>query len=231
MTTNGPYSSKPYYLRITKETSEGSGTPDPNAGTTYNIGDSGPRASTSARSPTRATSSSCASASSAADDPTILNTIGVVDQQLGVDTPNGRFWHRFNFDGYGEKKDGSIWDVGLPANPTEDWANNQTIGRIWPIFAGERGEYEVAAGKPRRRARPPRLDGRRRRARPPDRRAGLGPVPALGRRRAPARRVDALRVAARVVARPVRAPRVVDRRRAARSSSRRIVERDAVRAA
>ena len=42
VTTNGPYSPKPYYLRITKETSEGSGTPDPNAGTTYNIGDSGP---------------------------------------------------------------------------------------------------------------------------------------------------------------------------------------------
>jgi hypothetical protein len=25
------------------------------------------------------------------DDPTVLNTVDVVDQQLGVDTPNGRF--------------------------------------------------------------------------------------------------------------------------------------------
>jgi hypothetical protein len=25
---------------------------------------------------------------------------------LRVDTPNGTFWHRFNFDGYGETRDG-----------------------------------------------------------------------------------------------------------------------------
>ncbi len=31
-------------------------------------------------------------------------------------------------------------------NPGSDWADNATIGRIWPIFAGERGEYELAAG-------------------------------------------------------------------------------------
>jgi glucoamylase len=79
------------------------------------------------------------------DDPHILATLPVVDQQLGFKTPNGTFWHRFNFDGYGEQKDGNPWNFGFPANPTEDWANNTTIGRIWPIFAGERGEYEVAA--------------------------------------------------------------------------------------
>ena len=49
-TTNGPYSPKPYYLRLTKDG-------NPNAGTPYNIGDSGPT-STSARSSTRASSSS-----------------------------------------------------------------------------------------------------------------------------------------------------------------------------
>jgi glucoamylase len=148
VTTNGPYSPDPYYLRITKETSEGSGTPDPNAGTTYNIGDSGPEGVDQRKVTDPSYLELVRLGVKRPDDPTILNTIGVVDQQLGVDTPNGRFWHRFNFDGYGEKKDGSIWDVGLPANPTENWANNQTIGRIWPIFAGERGEYEVAAGKP-----------------------------------------------------------------------------------
>jgi hypothetical protein len=36
-TTNGPYSPAPYYLRLTKDA-------DPNAGTTYSIGDSGPSA-------------------------------------------------------------------------------------------------------------------------------------------------------------------------------------------
>ncbi|HEX5901125.1 MAG TPA: glycoside hydrolase family 15 protein [Solirubrobacteraceae bacterium] len=33
-TTNGPYSDKPYYLRLTKDA-------DPNDGSTYSIGDSG----------------------------------------------------------------------------------------------------------------------------------------------------------------------------------------------
>ena len=33
---------------------------------------------------------------------------------LRVDTPNGTFWHRFNFDGYGETHDGGPWDIGYP---------------------------------------------------------------------------------------------------------------------
>ena len=151
VTTNGPYSAEPYYLRHHQGDLGGSGTPDPNAGTTYNIGDSGPDGVDQRRSPTRATSSSCASASSAATTPRSSTRVGVVDQRLGVQTPNGMFWHRFDFDGYGEKKDGGIWDIEQPKNmsaPPYDWAQNTTIGRIWPIFAGERGEYELAAGKP-----------------------------------------------------------------------------------
>jgi glucoamylase len=70
--------------------------------------------------------------------------VSVVDQQLASGQTSGRyFWHRFNFDGYGEKKDGTAWDIGFPANPSEVWANNVTIGRNWPIFGGERGEYEL----------------------------------------------------------------------------------------
>jgi glucoamylase len=64
----------------------------------------------------------------------------VVDRQLGVDTPNGRFWHRFSFDGYGETRTGAPWDISDPDT-------FGTIGRIWPIFAGERGEYELLAGR------------------------------------------------------------------------------------
>jgi glucoamylase len=69
-----------------------------------------------------------------ADDPKMLNTIRVIDAVLKVDTPHGESWHRYNHDGYGEKPDGS------PFNKTG-------IGRIWPLFAGERAHYELAAGK------------------------------------------------------------------------------------
>ena len=79
---------------------------------------------------------------------------------------NGRFWHRFDFDGYGEKKDGSRVGRRL-ARPTRPRTGRRTttIGRIWPIFAGERGEYELAAGQSAAGARAARRDGARRRRR------------------------------------------------------------------
>ena len=30
---------------------------------------------------------------------------------LAADTPSGRIWHRFTFDGYGEQADGGAWDI------------------------------------------------------------------------------------------------------------------------
>ena len=73
------------------------------------------RTSTSAPSSTRATSSSCASASSPRrpDDPQLAS--GSSTSKSASTRPNGRFWHRFNFDGYGEKRDGSPWDIDLPS--------------------------------------------------------------------------------------------------------------------
>ena len=138
-TTTGPYSPQPYYLRLTKDG-------NPNAGTAYNIGDSGPTVD-QRKVVDPSYLELVRLGVKRANDPTVLNTVGVVDQQLGSGDPSGRFfWHRFNFDGYGEQKDGSPWDFGFPQNTTEVWANNVTIGRNWPIFGGERGEYELLAG-------------------------------------------------------------------------------------
>ena len=64
----------------------------------------------------------------------------MVDEDLAVDTPNGRFWHRFSFDGYGETRTGGQWEI------TDDGAG-ETLGRAWPLLAGERGEYAVMAGQ------------------------------------------------------------------------------------
>src|SRR4051794_22707742 len=134
-TTNGPFSPKPYYLRVTKD-----GNPD--AGTTYDIGDSGPNGVDQRAVVDPSFLELVRLGVKPASDPVIRNTIAVVDAQLRA----GDFWHRYDFDGYGEKKDGSPWDVGFPANPTLDWANNITIGRNWPNFGGERGEYDLLAG-------------------------------------------------------------------------------------
>ncbi len=126
LTNNGPLAPHPYYLRLTVDG-------DADAGTTYTIGDGGPTVDQRTvvdpsflelvrfglRRP---------------DDPDVLGSLAVVDRELKVSTPNGDFWHRYNHDGYGELPDGSPFPG--PGN----------TGRAWPIFAGERGEYELAAG-------------------------------------------------------------------------------------
>ncbi len=96
----------------------------------------------------------------------------VVDRQLGVQTPNGLFWHRYNFDGYGETLDGGPFSG--PGNR----------GRLWPIFAGERGEYELAAGDPRDAATRLRAIAATANDGGDAARAGLG-RPAAARRREP----------------------------------------------
>ncbi len=141
VTTNGPLSASPYYLRLTKDG-------NPNAGTTYNIGDSGPNGIDQRAVVDPSFLELVRLGIKPAADPAIVNTIHVVDAQLGVPTPNGEFWHRYNRDGYGEQPDGSPWNVGFPAAPlSSPWSSQATIGRIWPIFAGERGEYDLAAGQ------------------------------------------------------------------------------------
>jgi hypothetical protein len=132
-TDNGPYAPRPYYLRLTKDA-------NPNAGTIYSVGDGGPSDADQRTIVDPSYLELVRLGVKRPDHPTVLNTLQVVDEQLGVDTPNGRFRHRYNFDGYGERADGSAWD-------TSDPDTGETIGRIWPIFAGERGEYELLAGR------------------------------------------------------------------------------------
>jgi glucoamylase len=67
------------------------------------------------------------------DDPRILNTIKVIDALLKVKLPQGPCWYRYNDDGYGEHADGAPFD-------------GTGIGRPWPLLAGERAHYELAAG-------------------------------------------------------------------------------------
>jgi glucoamylase len=68
-------------------------------------------------------------------DPRIVNTVKVIDAKLRVRTETGPAWYRYNMDGYGEKADGSPFDV-------------VGVGRPWPLLAGERAHYELAAGHP-----------------------------------------------------------------------------------
>jgi glucoamylase len=67
------------------------------------------------------------------NDPRIVNTLRAIDALLSVELPQGPCWYRYNGDGYGEHKDGSPFD-------------GTGIGRAWPLLAGERAHYALAAG-------------------------------------------------------------------------------------
>lgn len=136
VTSTGPYSDKPYFLRLTKD-----GQPD--AGTAYDIGDSGPAGVDQRRVVDPGFLELVRLGVLPARDPVVTDSLDVVDEQLGVPVRGGMYWYRASFDGYGEKADGSQWDFPLPAG------SRITRGRLWPLLNGERGEYAIAAGSPR----------------------------------------------------------------------------------
>jgi glucoamylase len=70
----------------------------------------------------------------AANDPIVRDSLEVIDRVLKRDLPQGPGWRRYNHDGYGEKDDGCAFD-------------GTGVGRSWPILTGERGHYELAAGR------------------------------------------------------------------------------------
>ncbi|WP_435365637.1 glycoside hydrolase family 15 protein [Haloarchaeobius sp. DYHT-AS-18] len=74
------------------------------------------------------------------DDPVVENSVEVVDETIRVDTPHGPAWYRYNGDGYGEVGEREP-DEGAP------WGLDRLgQGRLWPIFTGERAEYELRKG-------------------------------------------------------------------------------------
>ncbi len=76
------------------------------------------------------------------DDEIVRNSLVEVDETIRVETPHGPAWYRYNGDGYGEQT------IGDPDGPGAPWSlTHAGRGRLWPIFTGERGEYELRANE------------------------------------------------------------------------------------
>ena len=129
VTTNGPLANHPYYIRLSK-------TGDPNAAISYNLGNGGP--TLDQRSVIDAGFLELVRLGlEPASDPTIAQSIPVVDATIATSTSTGTGWHRYNGDGYGDH-----------ASDGRPWApSGQGTGHLWPALAGERGEYAIANGK------------------------------------------------------------------------------------
>ncbi|MBE7163164.1 MAG: glucan 1,4-alpha-glucosidase, partial [Williamsia herbipolensis] len=143
VTSDGPLSDQPYFLRLTKNG-------DPNSDYTYNLGNG----------------SVDADQKSVVDggfqdlvrlgelspsDPDVVNSLEVVDATISAKTPSGTGYYRYGTDaagsedGYGDcwtadptdcPKDGQPW-------PTTDKGS----GHVWPVLSGERAETALAQGK------------------------------------------------------------------------------------
>src|SRR5256712_10156605 len=128
VTTNGPLANHPYYIRLSK-------TGDPNAAISYNVGNGGPTLDQRSIID-QGFLEMVRLGLKPASDPTINQSLPVVDATIKADTSTGTGFHRYNGDGYGDRgSDGQPWA------PT-----GQGTGHLWPALAGERGEFEIASG-------------------------------------------------------------------------------------
>jgi glucan 1,4-alpha-glucosidase len=128
VTTNGPLSSSPYFIRLSK-------TGDPNAAIQYNVGNGGLTLD-QRRVIDAGFLELVRLGALSANDPTVAQSLKVVDTTIESQTPSGPGWHRYNGDGYG---DGAA--DGHPWAPT-----GKGTGHLWPALSAERGEQDLATG-------------------------------------------------------------------------------------
>jgi len=146
LTTNGPLSTSPYFIRLSK-------TGDPNAAISYNLGNGGPDADQRAvidqgfLEYTRL-------GILHANDTDVANSLGIVDQVIKATTPSGTGFYRYGVntpgteDGYGDCNTGDPTSCTVQGKP---WAGvcaaqgqNQGSGHLWPVLSGERAEQDIA---------------------------------------------------------------------------------------
>jgi glucoamylase len=135
LTHTGHSGANPYFIRLSK-------TGDPDAAITYNVGNGGPTLDQRdvidqgfleyARLGVLP-----------AGDADIVRSLAVVDATIRHDTASGQGFLRYNGDGYGDRSsDGRPWE-----NSGGDTENHKGTGHVWPVLAGERGQYEVDRGQ------------------------------------------------------------------------------------
>ena len=145
VTTNGPLSTSPYFIRVDK-----TGNPDQDAMYALNNGNT-----TEVDQRTvidQGFLELTRLGELAASSPLVTNSLAVAAAAIDVPTASGTGVLRYNGDGYGDCEAGTVSD---PVNHTtstcsitgEPWATTDTgTGHPWPVLSGENGEYQVLAG-------------------------------------------------------------------------------------
>ena len=136
VTTNGPLSADPYFIRLSK-------TGDPNAAISYNVGNGG--ATLDQRSVIDAGFLELVRLGALpAGDPVVANSLKVVDATIGKSTASGPSWLRYNGDGYG---DCHVVATGCPIEGAPWAPSNKGTGHIWPVLTEERAQQDLSTGQ------------------------------------------------------------------------------------
>jgi glucan 1,4-alpha-glucosidase len=154
VTTDGPYSAQPYFLRLSK-------TGDPNAATVYNLGNG----SIDADQRTVLDDGFLELARLGelpANSALFASSLKVADSVLETGTPSGPGYHRYSTlyqsengvnvpvtgsaDGYGDCYAPAPMQCPLTGRPWIPWFIG--TGHVWPLLNGERGEQDLQTGDP-----------------------------------------------------------------------------------
>jgi glucoamylase len=150
VTTTGPYSTAPYFIRLSK-------TGDPNAAITYNLGN-GSIAADQRAIVDQGFLELVRLGVLPANDPDVQTSLNVIDSTIEVNTPSGPGFYRYGTnapgseDGYGDCHVADSTNCTIEGKPWPTFdpganAGNVGSGHLWPVLGGERGEYDVAAGE------------------------------------------------------------------------------------
>ncbi len=148
VTSTGPLSSAPYFIRLSKNG-------DPNSAFTYNLGNGGPDADQ--RSVIDAGFLELPRLGILpASDADVANSLSVVDSVIRRTTSTGDGFYRYGTttpgteDGYGDCNTGDPTDCAVQGKP---WAGvcgaqaqNHGSGHLWPALAAERAEHSIDGG-------------------------------------------------------------------------------------
>lgn len=145
ITTNGPLSSGPYFIRVDK-------TGDPNGAYDYTLGNGNNSPVDQRTVIDQGFLELTRLGELPASDPVVANSLAVAAKAIDVSTPSGTGVLRYNGDGYGDCEAGTVHD---PVNHTTStcsttgapWAATNTgTGHVWPVLSGENAEYQILAG-------------------------------------------------------------------------------------
>ncbi|MGA8016972.1 MAG: glycoside hydrolase family 15 protein [Candidatus Dormiibacterota bacterium] len=143
ITTDGPLSTSPYFMRLDK-------TGDPNAsGVTYSLGNGNGNQVDQRSVIDQGFLELTRLGELPANNPVVVNSLAVAASSIDSSTPSGTGIMRYNGDGYGDCDTAASEfyandDCPLTGDP---WATTDTgTGHPWPVLSGENGEYQILAG-------------------------------------------------------------------------------------